>query len=137
MFKNKQKATVLFSDCDSTLIISYPNYFHWFDRATQQLFFEAGASWSDVWRDYDLVGFPLVDVQASFSGPARQNEEIEIESWIEEWRDKTFVVKHVVTLNGDVLVEGSEIRAWAVADEAAPNGIKAAEIPDDIKTRFT
>lgn len=136
MFKNKQKATVLFSDCDSSLIISYPNYFQWFDRATQQLFFEAGANWSDVWREFNLVGFPLVDVQASFAGPARQGDEIEIESWIEEWREKTFVVNHVVTVGGEVLVEGHEIRAWAVADSTAPKGIKASEIPADFKTRF-
>ncbi len=136
MKKNKQTATVLFSDCDSTKFISYPNYFQWFDRATQQLFFESGAAWVKVWKEFDLAGFPLVDVQATFVRPAREGDEIEIESWVEEWRDKTFVVKHVITVASDVVVVGHEIRTWAVADDSAAKGIKAAEIPAEFKSRF-
>lgn len=84
-----------------------------------------------------MAGLPLVDASAKFSGPARMDDEIVLESWIDEWRGRTFVVKHVITKDGRTIVEGQEIRVWAMTDAAAPEGIRAASIPDDIKAKFS
>jgi hypothetical protein len=46
------------------------------------------------------------------------------------------VVAHRIFKNDKEIVEGREIRAWVVRDEAAPSGIKAAPIPDAVKARF-
>ena len=78
----------------------------------------------------------LVDAAAEFKGPARMDEFVELETWIDEWRGRTFVVKHVVSRDGETLVEGQEIRVWAVRDSSAPKGIRAGKIPAEIKARF-
>jgi len=126
----------MFSDCDPAKIMFYPRYFQWFDRASQEIFNEVGLSWNETWAKYDMAGFPLVDASANFMAPARMDETVDMETWIDEWRGRTFVVKHVVSRGDQVLVEGREIRVWAVNDASRPVGIRAAEIPEEVKAKF-
>ena len=136
MKRFRQTIRVMFSDCDPAQIVFYPSYFRWFDRATQQMFTDVGLPWSKFWPERGMAGLPLVNASAKFSGPARMDDEIVLESWIDEWRGRTFIVKHVITKDGRTIVEGQEIRVWATKDAASPEGIKAAAIPDDIKAMF-
>ena len=136
MFRLKQTFRIMFSDCDPAKIMFYPRYFEWFDRASQELFNAVDLSWDATWGKYGMAGFPLVDASAQFKGPARMDEFVELETWIDEWRGRTFVVKHIVSRDGEILVEGQEIRVWAVLDADAPKGVRAGEIPAEIKARF-
>ena len=55
---------------------------------------------------------------------------------ITEFRDKTFLVRHMMK-NGDrVVFEAREVRAWVGVDTTAPNGIRALPIPQEIKSMF-
>jgi len=137
MKRFRQTIKILFSDCDPAQIVFYPNYFRLFDRATQLMFNEVGLEWSKFWPERGLAGLPIVDVGAKFSGPARMDDEVVLESWIDEWRGRTFVVKHQITKGGKTIVDGHEIRVWAAKDPSAPEGIRAAPIPDDIKALFS
>jgi 4-hydroxybenzoyl-CoA thioesterase len=136
MKRFRQTIRIMFSDCDPAQIVFYPAYFRWFDRATQQMFTDVGLPWSIFWPERGMAGLPLVDASAKFMGPARMDDEVVLESWIDEWRGRTFVVKHVITKDGKTIVEGQEIRVWAMKDATTPEGIKAASIPDDIKAKF-
>ena len=78
---------IMFSDCDPAQLVFYPKYFQWFDVATQRMFNELGMEWSKFWPDRGISGLPLVDASATFKGPARMDDEIEIVSWVEEWRE--------------------------------------------------
>ncbi len=136
MKRFRQAIRIMFSDCDPAQIVFYPMYFRWFDRATQAMFNEVGLEWSKCWPELGLAGFPIVDVSAKFMGPARMDDEVTIETWVEEWRGRTFVVKHLVTKNDKPIAEGQEVRVWAALDPGAPEGVRAAPIPDEIKARF-
>ena len=155
MKRFRQTIKIMFSDCDPAQIVFYPAYFRLFDRATQQMFNDVGLEWSKFWPERGLAGLPIVDASAKFLGPARglaglpivdasakflgparMDDEVVLESWVDEWRGRTFVVKHVITKDGRTIVEGQEIRVWAAKDASAPEGIKAAPIPDDIKAKF-
>jgi 4-hydroxybenzoyl-CoA thioesterase len=125
-----------FADCDPARIVFYPRYFDWFDRATERLFRERGMAWPQLWAQYRLAGFPIVDVGAKFFGPSRFGDRIAIESWIGEWRSKLFLVQHRVSNAGQVVVEGHELRVWALRDPADPDNMKAGVVPDEIKARF-
>ena len=91
---------VMFSDCDPAQIVFYPKYFQWFDVATQKMFNDLGMEWSTFWPDRGLAGLPLVDASATFKGPARMDDEINIESWVDDWKEKIFVVRHNVVKDG-------------------------------------
>lgn len=125
-----------FADCDPARIVFYPRYFDWFDRATENLFRERGMPWPQLWAQYRLAGFPIVDANAKFLGPSRFGERIAIESWVDEWRNKLFLVRHRVLNAGKVVVEGHELRVWALRDPADPENMKAGPVPDEIKARF-
>jgi 4-hydroxybenzoyl-CoA thioesterase len=123
MLRHKQQIRIMFADCDPARIIFYPRYFEWFDRACQDLFNAAGLDWTSVWAKHGMAGFPVVDASAKFLGPARMDETVDLETWIDEWR-------------GEILVEGQEVRVWALLDEDAPKGARAGEIPDEVKAIF-
>lgn len=127
---------VMFSDCDPAQIVFYPKYFQWFDIATQKMFNELGMEWSTFWPERGIAGLPLVDASATFKGPARMDDEIEIESWVEEWKGKIFVVRHNVIKGGNVIIEGKEVRACVAKDPDSEKGIKAIEMPEDVVAKF-
>ena len=136
MKPSRLEFTVDFSDCDPARIVFYPRYFDWFDRATERLFRERGMAWPQLWAQYRLAGFPIVDAGAKVLGPSRFGDRIAIESWIGEWRSKLFGVQHRVHNAGEVVVEGHELRVWALRDPADPDNMKAGIVPEEIKARF-
>ena len=74
-----------------------------------------------------------MDAQAKFINSATYGEDIEIESWIEEWRGKSFVMRHVARRGDTVLCEGREVRVFATQHPDDPLRIKAVPIPEDIR----
>jgi len=129
----KYNYTVMFSDCDNAQIVFYPNYFQWFDRATQNMFIEVGLPWNEIWINYDIVGLPLVDASANFIKPLRMEDEIVIESHVEDWGNKVWTLRHDVKKGDTVHVEGIEKRVWGKRDPDAPAGIRAEPVPADVR----
>lgn len=125
-----------FADCDPARMVFYPRFFELFDRATERLFAEVGLPWSEMFGRDGLSGLPLVDVGAKFISPVRFGDRLDIESWISEWRNKTFIVRHDMRVGDTVSVEGQEIRAWVVFDPSRAKGIRAVPIPDEVRARF-
>ncbi len=123
-----------FGDCDPARIVYYPNFLRWMDAASRHFFVAAGVgSWSELERTTGILGTPLVDVTAKFVRPATYGEEITVESWIHEWRSKSFVMKHVIRRGDDVLVEGEEIRVFARRHPDDPARIQAVLPPEAIR----
>jgi 4-hydroxybenzoyl-CoA thioesterase len=129
--------TIEFGDCDPAQIVFYPNFLKWIDSAARHFFAAAGvASWSEMEAAAGIIGAPLVEVSARFVRPATYGEEIAVETWIDEWRGKSFVMKHVVRRGDDVLVEGRETRIFARRHPDDPKRIQAVEAPDEVRRRF-
>ncbi len=126
---------IAFSDCDPAQIVFFANYFKWFDTASREFFTACGVpSWRDTERERGIIGTPLVDVQAKFLSSATYGEDIEIESVVESWGNKSFVMRHVARRGETVLVEGREVRVFAIRDPADATRIKAIPVPADIKS---
>ena len=136
MKKFRHKIRVMFSDCDPAQLVFYPKYFQWFDIATQKMFNELDMEWSKFWPERGIAGLPLVDASATFKGPARMDDEIEIETWVDEWKGKIFIVRHNVIKDGEVIVEGKEVRACVVKDPNSSKGFKAVTFPKDVIEKF-
>jgi len=132
--RHTTRFTVEFGDCDPAKIVHYPNFFKWIDAASRHFFVAAGVgSWSELEAKTGIIGTPLVDVSARFLRPATYGDEIAIESWIDEWRGKSFVMKHVIRRGDDILVEGQETRIFARRHPDDPKRIQAVETPEAIK----
>lgn len=132
---NVYRMRIAFSDCDPAQIVFFANYFKWFDTSGREFFTACGVpSWRETTAERGIIGTPLVDAQASFRNSATYGEDIEIESWIEEWRGKSFVMRHLARRGDTVLREGREVRVFAIQDPDDPLRIKAIPIPDDIRS---
>jgi 4-hydroxybenzoyl-CoA thioesterase len=122
-----------FGDCDPAQIVHYPNFLKWIDAASRHFFVAAGVpSWLDMEAATGIIGTPLVDVSARFLRPATYGEEITIESWIDEWRDKSFVMKHVIRRGNEILVEGRETRVFARRHPDDSKRIQVVAPPEEI-----
>jgi len=84
----------------------------------------------------NIAGLPLVDAQASFRGRCRWTDDVEIESFISRFGSKSFTVTHNVWNDGEIAVEGTEIRIWGLFDPEDDTKLKAGVIPDDFKKTF-
>ena len=125
---------IAFSDCDPAQIVFFANYFKWFDTSSREFFTACGVpSWRDTTRDRGIIGTPLVDAQASFKNSATYGEDITIETWVYEWRNKSFIMRHVARRGDTVLCEGREVRVFATQDPEDTLRIKAVVIPEDIR----
>ena len=125
--------TIDWADCDPAGIVFYPQFFRMMNTATHEMFGKAGLPFHEMVQRYGTAGVPMLDVQATFRSPARYGDRVHIESEVAEWRDKTFIVRHVMRLGARVVLEAREVRVWAIEDKAAPNGMRAVPIPAEIK----
>lgn len=133
---NTLEIDIDWSDCDPAGIVFYPQFFRMMNTSTHALFGRAGLPFQDMVAKYGTAGVPMLDVQATFRSPARFGDKVQIESEIVEWRDRTFVVRHVMRKGERLIFEARELRAWAVEDATVPNGIRAERIPAEIKAMF-
>lgn len=126
--------TVEFGDCDPAQIVFYPNFFRWMDAAALHFFRAAGVpSWRDYERMHGIIGTPLVDASARFLRPASYGDVIDVESGVDEWRGRSFVLTHAIRRGQTLLVEGREIRVFARRDPDDGTRIVAVDIPEDFR----
>ncbi len=126
--------TVEFGDCDPAQIVYYPNFLRWMDAASRHYFVAAGVPhWSEIEATLGIIGTPIVDVTAKFLRPATYGDRIAVDTTIAEWRNKSFVVTHVIRRGADVLVEGQEVRIFARRHPDDPRRIQAVPAPASIR----
>ena len=124
-----------FGDCDPAQIVFYPNFLRWMDAASRQFFIGCGMpSWRELEQSDGIIGTPIVNVSATFLRPATYGDTIDIETSIVEWRETSFVMHHLIRRDGDVLVEGREIRIFARRHPDDPKRIQAVRLPDHLRS---
>jgi 4-hydroxybenzoyl-CoA thioesterase len=137
MLVNSRVVRIEWGDCDPAGIIFYPRYFAFFDASTSALIERAlGMSKHDYLKAYDFAGHPLVNVQSRFLLPVRFGEDVTIESTVAEFRRSSFDVRHRLSRNGALAVEGFETRVWVQGDPASGR-MKATPVPQDVIERLS
>ena len=130
--------TVEWGDCDPAQIVFYPNFFRWMDAASLRFFRAAGVP---PWREFEaqsgILGTPLVDASARFLRPATYGDVLDIDTAIDEWRGKSFVMSHIIRRGAEVLVEGREVRVFARRHPEDPARIQAVDPPESVRTWCT
>ena len=134
---HRRQFTIEWGDCDPAGIVFNSNFFVFFDSSTWDMFEKVlGVNRADIGKAYDMVGFPLVDVNGRFLKPTKFGELVEVESEVSEFRRSSFDVRHKLTVRGEVAAEGTETRVWAGIDPENPARIKAKPIPQSVIERF-
>ena len=132
MFVNRKRILIEFADCDPANIVFFANYFRWFDDCTTALFAAAGLPIRKLFRSYNVIGIPVVEANARFLAPSSYGDELEVESCVAEWRKSSFVITHKFFREGELMLDGREIRVWAAAHPTAANRMKGVPLPEEV-----
>jgi 4-hydroxybenzoyl-CoA thioesterase len=135
MLTSRHSRTIEWGECDPAGIVFYPNYFAWFDNATNNHFAAAGLPKPEMILRYNVVGYPMVDTQAKFYVPSKFGDEITIETAISKFGRSSFEVHHRLLRGETLAVEGFEKRVL-VQKAADGEGIQSFEIPEKIIALF-
>jgi 4-hydroxybenzoyl-CoA thioesterase len=137
MLVSRHQVTVEWGHCDPAGIVYFPNYFSYFDSSTNALFLRAlGLNKFEMRKRYDIVGVPLVDVQARFIIPSVFGDVVAIESAVVDVRRSSFRMHHRLLKDEVLAVEGHETRVWVGRDPADPDKLKGKPIPEDVIARL-
>ncbi len=125
---------VEFGDCDPAQIVYFPNFFRWFDASSRKFFIDCGVPpWREMEKASGIIGTPVVEASSRFILPATYGDKVEVHTSIEEWREKTFVMKHALSRGNDLLAEGRDVRVFAIRHPDDITRIKAVPIPEEIR----
>src|ERR1700688_4345471 len=114
-FQFTRKLTVEWGHCDPAGIVFNPRFFEFFDTSSWMLFEAAlGVKRPALASTYNILGIPLVDARANFIKPTKFGDTVEIASRVSEFRRSSFDVEHLLSIGGEIAVEGGEKRVWAV-----------------------
>jgi 4-hydroxybenzoyl-CoA thioesterase len=134
---SRRQFTIQWAHCDPAGIVFNSRFFEYFDWGTWTLFEMAlGVRPPELAGAFGIVGLPLVDAGARFLAPARFGDVVDVASQVSEFRRSSFDVAHLLSIGGEVAVEGRETRVWAIRDPADPAQIKAEPIPAEVVARF-
>ena len=125
-----------FGDCDPAGIVFFPNFSRWMDAASLNFFVACGIPiWSELVKTTGITGTPVLEINVKYSNAAKYGEIIRVATSVEEWRDKVFIQKHVITRGDTLICEGREVRAFITKHPDDPNRIKAIRVPEDIRAK--
>lgn len=137
MRTNTTRIAIEWAHCDAAGIVFYPYFYMWFDQGTERLFKANGLGYPELKRNFGIEGMPLLETGASYANACRLGDEVELNSWVEEWSGRTFLVTHKIShTDGRPALDGFERRVMIVPAPESPKGMKAIDIPDEITARF-
>lgn len=132
MLVNRRTLRIEWGQCDPAGLVFYPQYLIILDTSTGWLFERTGLAPLAMRNKYGIVGLPVVEVGARFIMPCRFDDEVVVESEVGEWGRSSFTVRHRVTKEGALALEGFEKRVWAVPHSERIGAIQAQAIPAEI-----
>jgi 4-hydroxybenzoyl-CoA thioesterase len=136
MLVNVRTVRIEWGDCDPMGIIFYPRYFAFFDACTTSLIERAlGMRKQDYLQAYGCSGHPVVKNHARFLLPTRFGDEVTIESAPTRVRRSSMDVRHRLTKQRELAVEGFETRVW-VHGHAGSDGMKSMPMPAELVERL-
>ena len=135
MLVSRRDVEISWGDCDPADIVYFPNYFRWFDTSTSHHFATAGLPKPELIRQYNVVGFPMVDISAKFHVPSKHGETVAIETRITRFGRSSFDVEHRLLRGETLAVEGFEKRVL-VQKRGTGDGIQSFTIPQEVIALF-
>ncbi|MGH6815549.1 MAG: acyl-CoA thioesterase [Hyphomicrobiaceae bacterium] len=130
----KTEIGVEWGDCDEAGIVYYPRYFDWFDRTFQRFLKAKGMTQRSLRSEFGVMGTPLVEASCTFKGPVTYDTTVTIGVAVDRWEEKRFTLAYTVFLDGRVVAEGGETRAWVARQDHGK--LKALPIPAEFRNRM-
>jgi len=101
--KHQFKYRVIYEDTDAEGVVYYANYLGYFERGRTELIRELGISLKKLKEEKGMV-FAVVKVDCEYKAPAHYDDEVTVETEIEEAAGATIVFNQKVMRQDKVLV---------------------------------
>jgi acyl-CoA thioester hydrolase len=107
MKKNVCFYRVIYGDTDQMGVVYYANYLRWFEMGRTELLRQLGAPYSSI-EERGLF-FPVIEVSSRYVKSARFDDEIAVETYIQEIERATIVFGYRILRKNDgaLLAEGT------------------------------
>jgi acyl-CoA thioester hydrolase len=97
---------VSYGETDAMQVAYYAHYLHWFEQARSQYVRQRGMSYAEI--ESRGVLLPVREANCRYRRPARYDQEIDVQAWIESLSRASLRFSYRVTDNdGTLLAEGS------------------------------
>jgi 4-hydroxybenzoyl-CoA thioesterase len=133
MLEWSEKIQVEWGDCDPAKIVFYPRYFAWVDAAGHHMLERVGLDHDVLWNKYKIRGLVLGKVGMAFSSLGSYGDTLEIYTKIVKVGGSSFELEHAIRRGETLLLNGQELRIWAVDSPEHASGITAKRIPDEVR----
>ena len=137
-FVHRRQFTIEWGHCDPAGIVFNSRFFEFFDWSTWLLFEAAlGVPCRDLPAKFGIASLPLVDAKATYLKAVKLNDVVEVASHVSEFRRSSFELQHRLMVAGELAVEGTETRIWAVRVADDPLKLKGTQVPSEVVKRFS
>lgn len=104
---NRAVYRVIYGDTDQMGVVYYANYLRWFERGRSEFLRQIGRPYPGI--EKEGLHFPVVEVQCRYHQSARYDDEIEIETQLNEVSRASLRFSYRISrsTDGALLAEGS------------------------------
>lgn len=110
MYKHRFNFRVRYQETDKMGIVYHSNYIIWFDMGRTEFMRSLGYEYSQL--EAEGIWLPIVEVGCQYKSPAAYDEEIIVETYIEELSRVKIKFKYKVFRGHALLVEGFTIQGF-------------------------
>jgi acyl-CoA thioester hydrolase len=112
VYINKAKITVRYVETDKMGIVHHSNYYAWFEVGRTEFIKHCGMGYGDM--EVAKVMMPLIETHCKYIEGAKYEDEITIETWIEEMNGAKVIFNYSAIRDRDkkVLAKGSTVHAF-------------------------
>ncbi len=124
---------VRFADVDHAGIVYYPQFFHYFHQAFEEIFRQkyGGAAAYKALLDEERVGMPAVACEASFHRPLRFGDDVTIEVSLARLGEKSVTLAYKALKDEDLCAEAVVTCCLTDLDSFQPMAV-----PDKLRRLF-
>lgn len=120
MYINRHNFRVRYPETDRMGIVYHANYIIWFDMGRTEFLRSLGYSYREV--EEQGIWLPIIEVGCRYKSPARYDDEITVETSIEDMGRVKIKFSYKVFRGEELLVEGFTVQG-ITNDELRPIGL--------------
>ncbi|HJL39991.1 MAG TPA: thioesterase family protein [Myxococcales bacterium LLY-WYZ-16_1] len=131
MLSHRHRLRVIYGDTDRMGIVYYANHFRYFEAGRNELLRKAGISYREMETQGALL--PVAEATARYRNPAHYDDELELETWIEQIGTSSLRIRYRLTRPSDgVLIATGETRHACVDRDG-----RIRRMPAEIKEKLS
>ena len=104
------KFRVRYYETDAMGIVHHSNYLRWFELGRTEYLRQAGMPYRKM--EEEGIASPVIAINCKYHLPARYDDEIELKTWVKDYKNTRLTLGYVVKCQGKLLCSGESQHAF-------------------------